>query len=149
MSAEIVPFNRPQITRDVERYVWTCSCGCTTFELFADGSELCASCGERSERCVDCGGHWREKLPDVPESPPELDETNFKVTNLNEPEGLMRRSIKALDHETVEALVIVHKDGTVKTSGPNFDTEECVAWIDRRLMQAREMLLRPYKKEIK
>ena len=113
--------------------VWICQCGCSTFYLVEDGSTECAACdtvvsGEQ--------GGWAP-----PKTTEEWDGPEpFAAVQGNNSEGFARRRMSNLANEPdAVALVVVREGGTVH-AWSSADSEERIAWVERRLSDAGDLI---------
>lgn len=135
--AEILKFPRnPKEGED--DLVWRCNCGCSTHYAHANGYLTCAHCGTVGNGT---GGEWRKSLPDEAHEPKEIEEGDIRVTSLDSPHAALKRVQRLADPDDLAALIVMQKDGRLNVWGDNFDTEERVEWLDRRLADARRFLL--------
>ena len=113
--------------------VWICQCGCSTFYLVGDGSTECAACdtvvsGEQ--------GGWAPPKTTKAWDGPEP----FVDVQGNNSEEFARRRISTLANEAdAVALVVVREGGTIHVWS-SADSEERIAWVERRLSDAGDLI---------
>ncbi len=102
---KIVDF--PKEKTEEKLLIWVCNCGCVTFELFSDGSAICANCG-----AVSGNGGW---------NPPEnASEHNGEVISVvrgngpDEPDDFTRALVarRMADPKCVFSTALL-EDGTI------------------------------------
>lgn len=134
MSDNVIRFEPKGADEELERLIWVCDCGCTVHYHYSDGSIVCSAC--KTEQCIDCLGEWRSRLPDTPDEPKELDETNFKIVELSDAKQFLKRQIKAHEGEDkITLAVVAYADGGLCTWSEPL-TDEQVAWAKRKLNEA-------------
>ncbi|MGL4296941.1 MAG: hypothetical protein ACRCTG_14610 [Aestuariivirga sp.] len=119
--------------------VWRCGCGCATHFARADGQIECANCAAMASGN---SGEWRGRVPD-PEMQvvPPMEDSSLVVTDLMSGEAACRRVLSA-DPKDLAAAIIFTKDGRVRVWGLDFSGDEQLAWLDRRLAEARRLLVK-------
>ena len=129
-------------TRQADRIIWVCNCGCSTFSLRADGESECAHCGALAGADVN-PGEWRSRLPD-PDAPVR-DLKSADNTRINREMGTAKRAIQTIlstDPGELAAIVVLHSDGLTRTWSPcDFETRKQQRWLRARLRDALELLL--------
>ena len=120
-----------------EPRVWICACGCSSFELFSDGTVRCAACQGLHDNYV---AGWLTRCGDRETA---IDETEtFSSVGGNGSMDFARRRIAqiAQDDSTV-LLVVARRDGHVSTWAVA-DTDEQFDWVRERLSQAADLIAR-------
>lgn len=131
MSAEVVDLSKAR--RDA-RLIWVCSCGCTTFRLFADGYAECAGCEERARGEPE---GWRERLPPEPAEPIQVEPDAFAVKSIDDADVFLKRT--ANNAADIATVIILRADGTIAT----WQRGDAVrGWIVEQLDHAKTRLVR-------
>lgn len=119
--SEVIPFPA------AEHRIWVCDCGCSTFELFDDGTATCANCGDE----VSEAGGWHKRAGDgewVGGDPVSTVQGNGSV-------AFARRRLARLAQEDDAALIAIAKlDGTVSVWA-GAETPEGRLWSIDKLKQ--------------
>lgn len=116
--------------RKGRRLIWVCSCGCTVFRCFADGAVECAEC---ETVAVGYQGEWRVRLPDEPAAPREVDETCFKVVQLDSGLAFLRRRLNT--GEEPIASVVITREG-ISTFADKDAVSGALDWLWDELTEA-------------
>ena len=133
--AEVIPL--PSTAQ--ETYIWVCDCGCTSFELMSNDTALCALCGSPRISDTPLGGwHRTDTDPDwdADRLPPVR-----QIGGNGDPDFAKRVTMRRIEHSDVVAVVVLREGGGVHTWS-NLETDDQVAWVQRKLEQA-VTLLRP------
>jgi CDGSH-type Zn-finger protein len=117
-----------------EPLIWVCTCGCSTFRFFSNGTHECASCGIISD-----AGEWMAEKPAAPVTPRETERETRVISFAGSPQQAMREMLRKGLDENILALVAIGEDSRVRTWG-GVDTKKRSAWLGRRLKEARELL---------
>lgn len=120
-------------------YVWRCDCGCLSFTLRADFVAVCLHCDAIAESEQ---GSWRTELP-APTGLVEPSEPgDFRITELGSSGAALKRTLGRANSEETAFVIVVQSDGAVSTWGETLDSIEHREWFDRRIAQARQMLMK-------
>lgn len=121
--------------------IWVCKCGCSSFELFADGRTQCCYCNEYSTGADDT--NWREALPNTPAvRNPAPDNGIVKVTRIGSSNSALKDVCDTATTDTTVCVIIVQNSGLVRTWGSEaWYVSPEVAWLDERIASARRMLI--------
>lgn len=126
-----------QQIRESKRLIWVCRCGCTTHYHYENGEIECGSCGHVADSLE---GAWRLKLPETPEKPEELDESNFRTLPNSTPDAFMKRQLKC--GNPISAMFVLFEDGGASTWSPQISTMERVELVKKTLAECMERLIR-------
>lgn len=118
----------------LDRIIWRCPCGCTSFALRADGVAECANC----ERAMNGLGEWRERLPEPPQTV-HASAGDLTVTKMSETGANMDRVLKKAHHDVTAAVIVLQSNGEVSTWGVPMSAAQ-LDWFDGRIAAARKML---------
>ena len=118
-------------------WVWCCAeCNCSTFKLLEGGVTECAACGLQGAE----NGEWIKELPE-PSGPVKEVLPNANVISFGDvsPSIALRMMMERVDADSLVALIAIEENGRVRSWG-GIDTADRAAWLDRRLVDARELL---------
>lgn len=117
----------------IPRKILLCICGCSTFEMYLDGTTECSNCGETS---LAEGTGW---APD-PKVESKAEREPFKDVQGNGSIEFTKRRLQRLaSAEDVAMLVIAFDDGSV-TTWANADTKERCDWVASRMSIAQSLI---------
>lgn len=134
--------NKPPEPKEPEQLIWICAhCGCKTFKLYSDGMTECASCEHQGEDPAD--GEWRRRLAPLPTTPPPAEDPkalSLAITSMESSAAALQRTLRKADADRTALVILMHNDGGVSTWGEVVGPEQ-EAWFDRRIAEARQMLI--------
>lgn len=117
--------------------IWVCDCGCSTFELWADGSSKCAACGSNHEGH---GSGWLERSQDRESR--HSDGDTFTDVQGNGSEEFARRRVARMAADDDAALVVLARnDGSVSVWS-KAETKAQTKWARQRLKIAAKLVRR-------
>lgn len=125
-------------TKEPERLIWRCNCGCRTFWAHATGVLECAQCQKLQNGD---GGEWRVDLPQAPSEPKKTEPGDTSFTSLDSPEVALRRTLGKIDPKKAVSVIVIDCDGALHVWGDDYSGEARVSWLDRRLAEIRNMLV--------
>lgn len=130
------PDRRPKKPQDV--LIWACKCGCTSFELHADGSTACANC--MSVQDNDAG--WVRHKPKPPADAPVPETIEKVVRRFTSSGAALRQMMYKVNEVDVSFVISCERGGNVRTwSSEEFADGDAVWWLDEQLAAARSLLL--------
>lgn len=112
--------------------IWACGCGCRTHYVHETGEVECAGCG-----AIGPDGAWLEHLG----STTPVAEPSFRSIDDGDPEFARRRFMQRAQNDAI-TVIAIYPDGSVGVSGENIYGAEQEAWFDRRLQDAKDMILK-------
>ena len=115
----VVPF--PEKTQ----YTILCTCGCTSFMAFIEGSLECTDCGKLHET-------HNELLKMVAEAPTVDDVETTKTTQTASVDFAKELILSKIDTNTV-GIFVASRDGKAYMWNDAIETEEEIAWFKERL----------------
>lgn len=117
--------------------IFICTCGCSTFELWEDGTSHCAMCDTDVSSAT---GAWYETQPtDIPQRDPDLAAPIRTVQGNGSIDFARRLIAQRAQAEDAKALVVLREDGAIHTWSAA-ETEEQSDWVQQRLQDAMELL---------
>jgi hypothetical protein len=140
--SNIVPFGRKR-EDDGSRTLWICSCGCSSFQLRADGWAECARC-EAVQNGVS-QGEWFERLRCVPDEVEPQPDNSEKIVRFNTSEAALAHVLSRATPSVAAFVIVLHRDGSISCWGDEIEDEKDRAWFDARVAEAAE--LRTVKKD--
>ena len=125
----VIEFKKPE----TENRIWTCQCGCQTFELYEDNTTVCPLCGTVGE------GHWREDLK-------VLEHTDAPVRSTvhhGSPEFARAAVMRDAKSDDTVILVSIKKSGLTRvwSDTSHFETDEQKEWLRQTVKGAAELML--------
>lgn len=120
-------------------YIWRCECGCLSFTLKADMTAECQNCGAIP---YDENGSWRGQLPEPDLSAPDCEPDDFRVTDMSTSGAALNRTLGRASAETTAFVIVAQNDGALSVWGEPIKTDDERGWFDRRLTQARKLLVK-------
>lgn len=117
-----------------ERLVWRCNCGCKTHYACGDGSIECANCSNILE------GFW---VPPENARIKEHDDSEqiSNIRDFDDPKYALKSFARRSDTDDICAMIVLARDGRVRTWGEEFETRAQRGWLRRQLEWARKMLV--------
>lgn len=135
MSDNVVTF-KGKTKEPQERLIYVCTCGCRTFNMFADGNIICSYCDR--ELGPDEGNQdgWRKCLP-VPPPVVEQDDGGTVNEHMLPDETLARRSVMKRVNEWSDSkglvFVYAYHDNGAGTGWMEIETEHQKQWMIDKL----------------
>lgn len=124
-------------TEPTEPRIWTCHCGCRTFELYEDGHTECALCGQTT---IDENDGWAKIKKAATDA--TVDTPVRNVDQFDTADFAKASILKSIDNDTV-AIVVIWPTGYIRgwSVFSNYDTPERKDWVKHTLSSAATLLI--------
>lgn len=81
-------------------------------------------------------------MAEPPVEPEPVGSSEVAVTDLNSSAPALRHALGRAQVDETVAVIVIQRDGGVTTWGESGETAEQIEWFDRRIADARQMLLK-------